>query len=104
MAPDLTRLQAIEKGEAPDLLASETGHRLGYAQLCVLGQQRLVGAKMPKFEATLRVLHEFGGSAVFKHADLAGQTALFFALQDGAERPCGLVDSHAQADSDQRPH
>ena len=80
--------QAVEKGEAPDLLGSETGQRLGYAQLCVIGQQQVVGAKKKHHEDTLRVLHEFGGAAVFRHADLAGSTVLSFAIHDGAERPC----------------
>lgn len=92
------RPRAIVKGDAPDLLGSETGHKLGYASLCVLGQQRLVGAKKRDFSDTLRLLHEFGGAAVFRHADLIGQTALSFAIHDGAERPC-VAGGRDQADS-----
>ncbi|KAI0642910.1 ankyrin [Trametes meyenii] len=68
--------QAIESGDAPDILGTETPYKYGYAVFTVFGAQRFTGptAGTPDHAGTLKYLLEQGAPPNLP--DLVGYTAL----------------------------
>jgi hypothetical protein len=100
----LTISQAVESGSAPDLAATETPFKLGYAALVVLGAQRLVDGP-PGSSKHVQVLKYLVDRGVpVDVPDILGYTALHHITMNAARLDLAriLLETPARANANHR--
>lgn len=97
--------QAIEAGDAPDILGSETPYQHGYATFVVRGAQNIIGTTSSTDQdhaATLKYLLDLGAPP--NMPDIVGYTALHHACNSNPRPELARILLEGGADPNQQDH